>query len=341
MIKKGDIKDRSLEDLQGALPCMGGEAYRAKQIFSWLYKKGVVSFSEMANLPDPLIKRLEDSYGINKLYMSKRLVSRDKTEKFLFKLSDGKHIETVLIYAKDRETLCVSSQVGCKFACSFCASGRMGFQRDLMPSEIIGQAEYATRDLGRNITNYVFMGMGEPLDNYENVAKAIGIMTGKEGLGISARRVTLSTCGIVPGIERLAASDMSINLSISLHAADNKLRDRLVPVNKRYPLEELIKSCESYLKKKGRTITLEYVMIKGMNISAGDADRLAKIALKLRAKVNLIKYSGISGSDHEAPGGEEAVLFVERLKKKKINVTLRRSRGQDIQAACGQLAGSG
>ncbi len=339
-MKREDIKNYTLKELREILAGMDESAYRARQIFSWIYKKNMASFAEMANLPKPLVKKLDNTYNIDTLHLSKRLVSKDRTEKFLFKLHDGNYIEAVLIYAKGRETLCVSSQVGCKYACSFCASGRMGFTRNLSTSEIVGQVIYPRLRLKHNITNYVFMGMGEPLDNYENVSKAILIMNDKYGLDIGARRITLSTCGLVPGIERLAGLGLQINLSISLHAAYNQLRDKLVPINKRYPIEALIDVCELYLKKTGRVITLEYVLIKDKNISLEDAKGLAKIAGRLKAKVNLIAYSGVPGLDHDPPEKEDIAAFVNNVKKNGVSVTLRLSKGQDIQAACGQLAGS-
>lgn len=339
MLKKKDIKNYTLEELEKILAGMNEPSYRAKQIFYWLYKKDAKSFAEMGNLPKPLIQKLDDSYCVGALRMSKRLISDDKTEKFLFKLQDANYIETVFIYAKKRVTICLSTQVGCKFACSFCASGRMGFIRDLTSSEIVDQILYLRRDLKHNITNYVFMGMGEPLDNYDNTSKAILIMNDKNGLDIGARRITVSTCGIIPAIDRLKELNLQIDLSLSLHAVDNRLRSELMPINKQYPLEELIKSCQRYFKKTGRVITLEYVLIKGKNHSPRDASRLAYIAGKLKSKVNLIIYSEIAGFDHKPPEEKEIISFMHRLKKSGINVTLRRSKGEDIQAACGQLAG--
>ncbi|MFH1753687.1 MAG: 23S rRNA (adenine(2503)-C(2))-methyltransferase RlmN [Candidatus Omnitrophota bacterium] len=335
-----DIKDFTLREVQKALSGMDEPSYRAGQIFSWLYRKNAAAFSDMANLPKPLIKKLDNLYSIGMLQMSERLVSRDKTEKFLFKLHDGNYIETVLIYAKGRETLCLSTQVGCKFACPFCASGGMGFTRDLSTSEIVGQITYLRLVLKHKITNYVFMGMGEPLDNYDNVSRALIIMNDKTGLDIGARRITLSTCGVVPGIERLAGLGLQVNLSVSLHAAEDRLRNELVSVNKIYPLKGLLDACEVYFKETGRVVTLEYVLIKDKNISPEDANKLAGIALRLKAKVNLIAYSKVPGLTYNPPENDEIASFVNRLRKSRVNVTLRLSKGLDIQAACGQLAGS-
>jgi len=339
-MKKSDIRDYALKDLKSALGGMDEQPYKAVQVFSWLYKKGAAQFSAMSNLPKSLIKKLDDNYYIGALKAVETLKSKDGTEKILFKLCDGNSIETVLIYSPKRATICLSTQVGCKFGCAFCASGKMGFTRDLTPSEIIGQILYARFKLKRDITNYVFMGMGEPLDNYANTSKAIVIMNDKKGLDIGARRITVSTCGIIPGIDRIAELDIQINLSISLHAANDRLRSELAPVNKRYPIAELTAACQRYFEKTGRVITLEYVLIKEKNHSVKDADALSKIAKRLKAKVNLIAYSGIPEQDYAPPSKEEIAVFTKSLRAAGVNVTLRMSKGRDIQAACGQLAGS-
>lgn len=338
-MEKKDIKNYTLEELKGILAGMNEPLYKTRQIFFWLYKKNAGSFAEMINMSKPLAQKLDNFYYIGMLRAPERLISSDKTEKFLFKLRDGNYIETVLICTGERKTLCLSTQVGCKFACSFCASGHMGFIRDLMPSEIVNQILCLRRDFKHSVDNYVFMGMGEPLDNYDNTSKAILNMNNKDGLNIGARRITVSTCGVIPGIDRLKELDLQINLSVSLHAVNNQLRDKLVPINKRYPIEELIGACQRYFKKTGRVITLEYVLIKGKNHSPEDADRLAGIAKRLKSKVNLIICSGVARLYYKPPGKEEAILFMDRLKRNRVNVTLRRSKGQDIQAACGQLAG--
>ena len=338
-MEKKDIKNYTLEELKGILAGMNEPPYKAGQIFSWLYRKNAGSFTEIANLSKPLAQRLDNFYYIGTLRAPKRLISRDKTEKYLFKLRDGNYIETVLICAGKRKTLCISTQVGCKFACSFCASGHMGFIRDLTPSEIVNQVLCPRRDFKHSVDNYVFMGMGEPLDNYDNTSKAILIMNDKEGLNIGARRITVSTCGVIPGIDRLKELGLQVNLSVSLHAVNNQLRNKLVPVNKRYPIEKLIEACQRYFKKTGRMITLEYVLVKNKNHSPADADRLAWIAKKLKSKVNLIIYSKVAGLNYEPPGQEKIISFMDRLKRNRVHVTLRRSKGQDIQAACGQLTG--
>jgi 23S rRNA (adenine2503-C2)-methyltransferase len=336
---KQDIKDFTLKELEEAITGIDEPLYRAKQIFFWLYRKDAHSFREMNNLPDKLIDKLNRYYRIGSLDLRKQLESKDGTEKFLFKLSDGNFIETVLIHTQNRKTACLSTQVGCKFACSFCASGRMGFVRNLTPSEIVNQILFLEHELKHKITNYVLMGMGEPLDNYENTAKALFIMNNPGGLSAGARRITISTCGVIPGIDKLKDLGLQVNLSISLHATNNKLRDELVPINKRYPLEKLIEACERYIEKTGRAITLEYVLIKNKNHSLQDADRLAAIAKRLKAKVNLIACSGVPPLDFDSPCSKDINLFINNLVERKVNVILRKSKGADIQAACGQLAG--
>ncbi|NQT46918.1 MAG: 23S rRNA (adenine(2503)-C(2))-methyltransferase RlmN [Candidatus Omnitrophica bacterium] len=340
MRDKIDIKGFTLKELEKALSGIGEQSYRARQIFSWLYQRGIKDFSEIDNIPKKLITKLDQIYCISSPTPRQHLKSRDKTEKILFELSNGHLIETVLICAKGRKTLCLSTQVGCKFSCSFCASGLNGFKRDLTVSEIIGQILYFRNDFKHKITNYVFMGMGEPLDNYENVAKAVMIMNEPKGLAIGARRITVSTCGIIPGIEKLNGLGIQVNLSISLHGANDGLRNRLMPINKKYPLEKLLKACEDFKGNTGRMITLEYVLIKGINDSTQDIDGLAAIADRLKAKVNLILYSPVPGLNFKIPNPGDIDAVTKRLTEKGVSATLRKSKGRNIQAACGQLAGT-
>lgn len=337
-MQRPDIKDLTLKELEKVLVKINHPSYRAKQVFSWLYKKNVSDFNSMKNLPLLLKEELDKKYRIGELKVSEHLKSRD-VEKILFELEDSRFIETVLIYAKDRKTLCISTQVGCKFACTFCASGEKGFVRNLTPSEIVSQVLYFTRTLKHEVTNYVFMGMGEPLDNYENLEKAIIIMNDPDGLEIGARRITVSTSGLVPGIKKLKSLGIQVNLSISLHAANNKLRDMLMPINRIYPLQKLIKASEDYIGETKRKITLEYVLIKNVNDSLEDIDKLSKIAKNLNAKINVIPYSEVENQKFKPPEKGEINLFVNRLLEKKVQVTLRQSKGSDIKAACGQLAG--
>ncbi|MFC1632257.1 23S rRNA (adenine(2503)-C(2))-methyltransferase RlmN [Candidatus Omnitrophota bacterium] len=337
-MNKTDIKNLNLAELKKALADIRQLPYRAQQIFVWLYQKGADNFNQMSDIPEALKDKLRQDYVIGAIELAEHLQSSDGTEKFLFKLSKGNFIETVLIHAQRRKTVCLSTQLGCKFACSFCASGLKGFIRNLKPSEITNQILFLQHNLKRKITNYVFMGMGEPLDNYNNLVKALRIMNDAQGLGIGARRITISTCGIIPGIEKLKTLGLQVNLSVSLHAANNKLRDTLIPINKRYPLEELIKACEGFINQTGRMITLEYVLISNKNDSQQDASELAAIAGRLKAKVNLIPYSQISNLNLETSQRKIIGQFMKKLMQQGINVTLRESKGSDIQASCGQLA---
>ena len=336
---KQDIKNFTLGELEKALVGIGEPSYRAKQLFDWLYRAGVRDFSDMPNIPSALKDKLDKNYYIGKLTPQEHLKSSDGTEKILFKLSDNRLIETVLIPAKQRKTVCLSTQVGCKFACVFCASGSKGFTRDLTTSEITSQISYLKHDLKHEITNYVFMGMGEPLDNYKNLESSIIIMNDPKGMNIPAGSITVSTSGIIPGIEKLKNMKPAVNLSISIHAASNELRDKLVPINKRYPLGKLLRSCEGFTEKTGKTITLEYVLIKDVNDSPKAASGLAVIAKRLKAKVNIIPYSLTHHKALHAPSKKDVTTFMKHLKASSINVTLRESKGGDIRAACGQLAG--
>jgi 23S rRNA (adenine2503-C2)-methyltransferase len=334
-----DIKDLTFEDLKAWLQDSGEPAFRAVQIFDWIYKRLKTEFSDFTNLPPALRRKLAAAFVSGRLAPVREFRSSDGTEKILWRLRDGEFIETVLIPAGARRTLCLSTQVGCKFGCSFCASGLPGFKRNLSPAEITGQILELKRGRNEEPTNIVFMGMGEPLDNLDNLIKAVRIMNAPEGMGMAARRMTISTCGLVPGIERLAKFDLQINLSLSLHAANNALRDRLMPVNRRYPLDTVVAACETYLASGGRMITLEYVLIKGINDGLHDADGLAGIARRLRAKVNLIAYSPVPQFPFETPSDPAVRQFARWLEERKVNVTIRLSKGKDIAAACGQLAG--
>jgi 23S rRNA (adenine2503-C2)-methyltransferase len=341
MVSCPPIQDLTLAELRDELAAMGEKPYRAAQVFDWLYKKKVSRFDEFTSLPKALREKLAARFSFAALDVDDRRASADGTTKLLLRLRDGRHIETVLIPDRSgrRLTVCLSTQVGCKFACAFCASGRHGFQRHLAPSEVIGQVLAAERAAGREPDNYVFMGMGEPLDNWANVEKAIRIMNDPEGLGIAARRLTVSTAGFVDAFKKLGALDLQINLSISLHAVTDRLRDRLMPINRRFPLEDVVRAAEEYIRAGGRMITLEYIVIRGVNDSLDDADGLAGIARRLRAKVNLIAYSPVEGPAFKTPGEADVARFKRWLEERKVSVTLRLSKGADIAAACGQLAG--
>ena len=318
---------------------MGEPAHRARQIFLWLNRRNAGSFSVMTDLPKGLIAKLRRKFIIGTLECAERLISKDGTEKFLWRLEDGEHVETVFIKEKRRRTLCLSTQVGCRFKCPFCASGMKGFIRDLRVSEIVNQLLLVQKLCACRMTNIVFMGMGEPLDNYDNLEKAIRVINHPDGPGIGARKITVSTCGIVPGILKLKKIGLQVGLSVSLHAVNDRVRDGLVPVNRRYPLKKLISACKEYYGETGRVVTLEYTLIKGRNDSPADAEKLAGIAKRLKAKVNLIEYSPVPGQKRLMPGIKRLALFKESLRLKGVTVTVRKSRGGDILGACGQLAG--
>jgi len=325
------------KDLKDKLISNDFPGYTARQVFEWVYKRRVIDFSLMSNLSNKLKVFLKDNFVAPKLELIKKEKSTDKIEKYLFKLEDGLAIESVLIPEKIRSTLCVSTQVGCKFKCLFCASGEKGFKRNLTSSEIIGQY-FAVAGLKApfKITNIVFMGIGEPLDNFENTVKSINILMNSAGINFSKRRISISTCGLVPEIKKLAKLKLGIKLSVSLQSADNNIRNKLMPINKKYPLEELIPAIREFSKESRDPVTFEYVLIRGINTSRDDARKLAKLINGVNGKANLIPYNGVS-SKFKAPDKETIDIFSQKLKRRGVFFTLRKSRGQDINAACGQL----
>lgn len=336
---KIDIKNISKDGLIKELVRMGEKPYRAAQVFRWLYKTGVKSFDEMTDLNKELRGKLKDKFHITKIIHldSKRSLS-DGTTKYLLKLEDSHTIESVFLPEDERTTLCLSSQVGCKFGCSFCASAPFGFVRNLKASEILDEVLFIREhNKGRAITNIVFMGIGEPLDNYNNVIRAIRILNDEDAFKIGARKITISTCGIIPGMEKLADEKLQIELSVSLHSVDGKIRSALVPINKRYPLNDLITACKDYTKQTKRIITFEYILMKGVNASEGDAFKLARFLTGLMCKVNIISYNQIKAKGYEAPTIEGVKNFIRTLKSRGINAMLRKSKGEDIDAGCGQL----
>lgn len=333
-----NIKELSLEELEQVLNSWHEPRFRSQQIFAWVYKKAVADFNQMNNLPLALRQRLKESFSICDLSLVKVAESKDGTKKFLFSTPDESFIEAAIIPAKKRVTGCISTQVGCKFTCRFCASALAGFKRNLSCAEMLDEVLYLKNNVPYDkLTHLVFMGMGEPLDNYDNVIKAIRIINSPEALSIGARRITISTCGIVPGIKRLMGEDLQIELSVSLHAADDKTRSKIVPVNRKYPLSELIGACRDYIKKTNRQVTFEYVLIRGMNSDLYNARNLIKIVKGLNCKVNLIPCNPVKECNIEPPSKLEILLFKDCLIKGGLNVTLRRARGKDIEAACGQL----
>jgi 23S rRNA (adenine2503-C2)-methyltransferase len=334
-----DIKDLTFEEVGAELSRWGEPKFRTGQILDWIYKRAAGSFSEFTSLPLGLREKLGRAFSLRLPELFEHLVSADRAEKFLFRLADGQFIETVLIPAGARKTLCLSSQVGCRYGCGFCASGLGGFKRNLSAGEMTGQILFLRNRLNIALTNFVFMGMGEPLDNFDNLVRALRNMNAPEGLGIAARRITVSTAGVIPGIVRLKGLDLQVNLSLSLHAVRDSLRSRLMPINRKYPLEMVLKTCEDYIRAGGRMMTLEYVLLGGINDSAADARGLAAIARRLRAKVNLIPYSEFEGLACRPTRQPEQDAFLEMLAEMRVKATLRRSKGAAIRAACGQLAG--
>lgn len=316
---------------------MGEKKFRAKQIFSWLHVKQVDSFDKMTDLSAQLRARLEEKFCIKSLFVCKRLESDlDNTLKYLYELPDGNHIESVVMEYNHGTTICVSTQVGCKMGCRFCASTIAGFKRNLLPSEILGQIYTAQRDSGRKIGGVVLMGIGEPLDNYDNVVCFLKLLSSEQGMNMSLRHVSLSTCGIVPRIRELAKLDLGLTLSVSLHAPDNASRSAIMPINDRYDVNELIKTCRQYFAETGRRISFEYALIDGHNDSFDDAKKLAALLHDFVCHVNIIPVNKIKERNYTSDR-KSAQRFRGYLEQLGINATVRRTLGADIDAACGQL----
>lgn len=312
-------------------------AFRAKQIWKWVQQRRVTSWDEMTDLPGAFRAELAGRFDLSAWTTDEFLEAGDGTRKLLLACRDGQHIESVIIPGRDRATVCVSTQAGCAFGCAFCATGQCGFERNLEAGEIVGQFMAACAASPRRITHIVFMGMGEPFANYDNVIRAIRILNDYDGAAIGARRMTLSTCGVVPGIERLATEGLQVELSISLHAPSNDLRSKLMPVNKRWPFEELLAACDVYMRKTGRIITFEYTMVSGFNDRPEDAEALIAAIKPIRGRVNLIPLSPVEGFDGTTPSPDHCDAFARHLERGGLNVTLRRSKGSGVAAACGQL----
>jgi len=331
------ILNLDLKELEKALSGWTQRPFHAKQIYSWIYQKGIRDFEKMSDLSADLRKKLAENFSILDLEVIKRLESSDGTKKLLFKLRDANTIEAANIPTEKRITACVSTQAGCKFACGFCASGALGFKRNLEAGEIIQQILILREEAGDRINNLVLMGIGEPLDNYDNVLKAIRIVNSPWSLNIGARKITISSAGFIPGIKRLVDEKLQIELSISLHAPDDKTRSILMPINKKYPLKDLIAAVRGYIKKTNRQVTFEYILIEGVNSDIIHAQALSKLLKGLICKVNLIPCNPIPELGFIPPGKLAILLFKNELIKSGINCTLRMPRGRDIQAACGQL----
>ena len=371
-----DIKSRTREELETQFQEWDEPAYRVDQLLHWLYARRVTNWDAMENLPKALRERLGGHYTLRSLELVGKRGAQDATQKFLWRLDDHSLIESVLIpasralygEASDRQTLCVSTQVGCAYGCKFCASGLDGWKRNLRVEEIVDQVlaverwnakqrqnpKPATRTqpdaacgpihparttppAARFIDNLVIMGMGEPLANYENLLKALRILNAPWGGGIGARKITISTSGLAPQIRKLADEPMQFRLAISLHGPSDAVRNRIMPVNRKYPVRELAAACEYYVRKKGKVITLEYILLAGVNADIEQAKPLAKLAHRLKAKVNLIPYNQVDGLAWERPSEAEQEAFLAAMERQKITATLRREKGHDIDAACGQL----
>ena len=338
---KIDLKNFTRKDLSAFVAERGLSSYRAKQIFSWLYRSGISSFNQMTDLSKSLRESLAQETFFSSFTPAVKEVSKDGTIKYGFLLADGKMIESVLIPEGDRNTLCVSSQVGCAMGCKFCLTGTMGFVRNLTPAEIVNQVCAVIDDIQKNgggsLNNLVFMGMGEPLANFENLVTALKILMDDQGLNFSERRTTVSTCGIAPKIIELGER-IKVNLAISLHAADNETRDKIMPINKTYPLEVLLDACRAFPLPKRKRIMFEYILIEGLNDSEKDAYKLADILRGIPCKINLLPCNEVSALPYKRPTQERVEKFQKILWNGDYTVLLRSSRGADISAACGQLA---
>ncbi|MDP9292440.1 MAG: 23S rRNA (adenine(2503)-C(2))-methyltransferase RlmN [Verrucomicrobiota bacterium] len=342
---KTAIKAIPREELEARLASLGEPAFRAKQLLDWIFRRRVSSFSEMTNLPAPLREKLDAEFSLGALQMMRKLGSNDTTQKFLFRLEDGSLIESVLIPASlslygdrsDRLTICVSTQVGCAFGCKFCASGLDGFSRNLEPDEIIDQILEVEKLSAAKINNIVFMGMGEPLANFTNLMRAIAVINSPWGINIGARHITLSTSGLAPRIRDLADQPLQIRLAVSLHGATDAVREQIMPINRKYNVETLMEACVYFQERKKQRITFEYILIEGINDTAVQAIALATHARRLNAKVNLIPYNHVEGLPWKKPSLRRQEFFLAALVGRGVVATIRREKGEDIDAACGQL----
>ncbi len=335
---KKDIKSFSFDELNNEIVSMGEKSFRAKQIYDWLHVKLVRSFDEMTNLSNDLRGRLKENYTLTTLEIVKVQESKiDGTRKYLFKLPDGNLIESVWMIYKHGNSVCVSSQVGCRMGCRFCASTIDGLERNLSSSEILDQIYAITLDTKERVSNVVVMGSGEPMDNYDNTVKFVKMLSDEHGLNISQRNITVSTCGLVPRIYELADEDLSITLAISLHATTDEKRRSLMPIANKYSIREIKEACLHYFDKTGRRLTFEYSLVGGVNDTDEDAEELADILREVNGHVNLIPVNPIKERDYVSSTDKRVAAFKNKLEKKQINVTIRREMGRDIDGACGQL----
>lgn len=336
-MKKINMTGMTLDEMESLMDSIGQPQYRAAQLFNWIYKRGIVSFHEMTNFAKSLRQQLDELAEIGYVSIEKQATSTDgQTQKFLFKLKDGLCVESVFMIDGKRRTVCLSSQVGCALGCSFCATGKMGFKRNLSAGEIIDQLLAIQRILQVEATNIVIMGMGEPFLNYDEIIKACEIISHDKGIAIGTRKITISTSGILPGIKRFADEGQRFKLAISLNVAEDEMRSHIMPINKKYPLNELINAAKYYAAKSRHRITFEYVMIAGVNDRLEDALKLSKLIAGLKCKINIIPYNSID--EGLLPPSEETInSFIRPFLNMNVVISVRRSKGADIGAACGQL----
>ncbi len=332
-----NIKDYNLDELKEEMLSIGEKSYRAEQIFKWIYVENVTDFNEMTNLSLELREKLKENYTLDIYKIIKKQESSDGTKKYLFDVLDGNAIETVLMQYKHGYSICVSSQIGCKMGCKFCASTGIAFIRSLTSGEIVEQILAVGRDTGIKISNVVFMGIGEPLDNFDNVIKAIKVINNQKGLNVGARHISISTSGLVPKIYEIADMDLQCTLSISLHATTNEKRSKMMPINNKYSIEELIKACKYYIEKTNKRISFEYALAKDNNDNLDDAKALVKLLKGMLCHVNLIPINKIENGEFDTSTNENVMKFRDYLNNCGIVATIRRELGDDIEAACGQL----
>ena len=334
---KKNIKDYNLDELKNLMIELGEKPYRAEQIFKWIFIENVTSFNDMTNLSLELRQKLKDNFDLHIFKILQKQESKDGTKKYLFDVLDGNAIESVLMEYKHGFTICVSSQIGCKMGCKFCASTGVKFARSLTSGEIVEQLLAVQRDQNIKISNLVFMGIGEPLDNYDNVVNAIHILNNQKGINMGARHISISTSGLVPKIYKLADENLQCTLSISLHSANDKKRSEMMPVNNTYNIEELMKACRYYIEKTNKRISFEYALAKDNNDNLGDAKELVKLLKGMLCHVNLIPINKIENGNYSKSTNENILKFRDYLNEKGIVATIRRELGSDIDAACGQL----
>ena len=333
-----DIKSMMPGELRALMEEMGEKPFRAGQLFGWMHQKGAASFDEMTNLPSSLRERLKSETTLNTLkILDRRISSIDGTRKYLFSLEDGNVIESVLMRYRFGNSVCISSQAGCRMGCRFCASTIDGLSRSLFPSEMLDQIYRIAADIGERISHVVVMGSGEPLDNYDNLLRFIRLLSLPEGQNMSQRNITVSTCGLVGKMRELADEKLQITLALSLHASNQEKREELMPIARKYRLDEVIEACRYYFEKTGRRMTFEYSLVAGVNDTAKDAQEPSGLVRDLRGHVNLIPVNPVKERPFRQPGADAVLRFKNKLEKNGINVTIRREMGRDVQGACGQL----